>query len=91
MIKPGTVANDIVGGHDWLPTLVAAAGEPDIADEAAERPYGGQQDLQSAPRRLQPTAYLMGEPKESPRKEFFYFDDDGDLVGLSLCPLEARL
>ncbi len=32
-IKPGSVSNEIVSGLDWLPTLVAAAGEPDIKDK----------------------------------------------------------
>ena len=35
-IKPGSVANDIVSGLDWFPTLVAAAGEPDIKAQAAQ-------------------------------------------------------
>ena len=30
LIKPGTVLNDIVAHEDWVPTLLAAAGEPDI-------------------------------------------------------------
>ena len=32
-IQPGSVSNEIVSGHDWLPTLLAAAGEPDIMRE----------------------------------------------------------
>ena len=28
VIKPGTVINDIVAHEDWVPTLMAAAGEP---------------------------------------------------------------
>ena len=32
-IKPGSVSNEIVSGHDWLPTFLAAAGEPDIKEK----------------------------------------------------------
>ena len=30
MIKPGTIYNDIMSQEDWMPTFLAAAGEPDI-------------------------------------------------------------
>ena len=33
VIKPGTIINDIFSQEDWLPTLLAAAGEPDIVDK----------------------------------------------------------
>src|SRR5947209_8913476 len=32
-IKPGTVSNEIVQHHDWLPTVVAAAGDPDVVEQ----------------------------------------------------------
>jgi arylsulfatase A-like enzyme len=32
-IKPGTVENGIFSGLDWLPTLTAAAGNPNITDQ----------------------------------------------------------
>ncbi len=32
-IAAGTVSNEIVQHHDWLPTFLAAAGEPDIVDK----------------------------------------------------------
>ena len=32
-IKPGTVSSEIVRHDDWLPTLLAAAGEPDIVEK----------------------------------------------------------
>ena len=32
-IKAGTVSNDIIQHHDWLPTLLAAAGDPDVSDK----------------------------------------------------------
>ena len=32
-VKPGSVENGIFSGLDWFPTLVAAAGNPDITDQ----------------------------------------------------------
>ena len=32
-IKAGSVSNDIIQHHDWLPTLLAAAGDPDVSDK----------------------------------------------------------
>ena len=32
-IKPGSVSNEMVSHMDWLPTFVAAAGEPKIAEK----------------------------------------------------------
>ena len=32
-IKPGTVSNEIVCGHDWFPTLLAAAGDPGVKEK----------------------------------------------------------
>ncbi len=33
VIQPGTVLNDIVSHEDWLPTLVAAAGNPNVTEQ----------------------------------------------------------
>ena len=55
-IKPGQVTNEIFSALDWFPTLLAAAGEPDIKEQAADRLQRRRQDLQGASRRLQPAA-----------------------------------
>ena len=52
-IKPGTVTNEIMSHNDWIPTLCAIAGEPDIVRQAAQRLHGQWHQLQSAPRRIQ--------------------------------------
>jgi arylsulfatase len=81
-IKDGSVSNEIVSGHDWLPTLLAAAGEPDIkakllkGHEAAGKTFKVHLDG------FDQLAYLTGEVEKSPRRGFFYFNDDGDLVAL---------
>jgi arylsulfatase A-like enzyme len=81
-VEAGSVANGIVQHHDWLPTFLAMAGAPDVIDklkkgyEAIGRTYRNHIDGFN----LLP--YLTGEQKESPRNFFFYFSDDGDVLGL---------
>ena len=60
VIEAGTVVNDICAHHDWLTTFLAAAGEPDIVEKLTRWPHGGRQDVQGAPRRLQPAAVPPG-------------------------------
>ena len=81
VIKPGTVINDIVAHEDWVPTLMAAAGEPNVKEklltgfEANGKTYKVHLDGYNQ------TDLLAGSGP-SARKEFFYFTDDGDLAGL---------
>jgi len=81
-IKPGSVSNEIVSGLDWLPTLLAAAGDPDVRGKLLKGyPVGGttyKVHLDG----YNILAYLTGREPRSPRREFFYFSDDCDLLGL---------
>ena len=82
VIKPGTVINDIASHEDMLPTLLAAAGHGNIKEQllkginAGGKPYKVHLDGYNL------LSFLKGEVKESPRKEFVYWSDDGDLVAL---------
>ena len=67
VIKPGTEINDIVSHEDWVPTLVAAAGEPNVTAEAADRLPGGGQDLQGPLgwiRPAPPAGWFRGGPAQ---------------------------
>jgi len=82
-IAPGSVSNQIVHHMDWLPTFLDAAGEPDIKGKllrggvsAIGRSYKVHLDGYD----LLPL--LTGRTQEGPRKEIFYFSDDGDLTAL---------
>jgi len=81
-IPAGTVSNEIVSHLDLLPTFLAAAGEPDIK----EKLLGGHEAVGKSFRvhldgyNLLP--YLTGEEAKSPRRGFFYFSDDGDLMAV---------
>jgi arylsulfatase len=85
VITPGSVSNDVVHHMDWFPTYAAAAGKKDIKEDlldgytskALGRKYKIHLDGYDI------TEHLKNPDKvESPRKEIFYFTDDGDLSAL---------
>jgi arylsulfatase len=82
-IAAGVVSNDIISHHDWLPTFLAMAGEPDIQSKLLKGYTAGDDKtfkLHLDGFNLLP--YLTGQEKKSPREGFIYFSDDGDLVAL---------
>ncbi len=81
VIKPGTVFNDIVAHEDWIPTLVAAAGEPGVREKLRTGYKAGAKTFKVHLDGYDITDYLAGKAPD-PRKEFFYFNDDGSLVAL---------
>jgi len=81
-IKPGTISNEIVSHLDWLPTILAMAGEADIKDKLLKGHKVGSSRYKIHLDGYNQLPYLTRKEKESPRKEFFYFSDDGDLVAL---------
>lgn len=81
VIKPGTVHNDIFAHEDMLPTLLAAAGVPDVKDQLLKGMKVGDKTFKVHLDGYNCTDALAGKTA-SPRHEFFYFNDDGSLVGL---------
>ena len=51
-IKPGSVSNDIISHLDWMPTLLAAAGNAEYHRRVAQGRQGGTDDLQGSSGRL---------------------------------------
>jgi arylsulfatase len=81
-IKAGSICNEIIQHHDWMPTFMAMAGAEDVIEKlksgykAIGRTYKNHIDgFDFLP-------YLTGKEKEGPRKLFFYFSDDGDVLAL---------
>jgi arylsulfatase len=81
VIKPGTVYNDIGAHEDWIPTLVAAAGNPDVKEQLLKGYTVGNKTFKVHLDGYNITDYLAGKGPD-PRKDFIYFVDDGSLVGL---------
>ena len=81
-IKAGSVSNEIMHHMDWLPTFLAAAGQPQIKEKllkgysAIGRNYKVHLDGYNF------LPFLTGKSNEAPRREIFYFSDDGDLTAL---------
>jgi arylsulfatase len=81
-IQPGSISNDIVSGLDWLPTLLAAVGEPDIKAKLLNGYQAGSKTFRVHLDGYNQLPYLTGQQSRSARKEFIYFNDDGDLVNV---------
>jgi arylsulfatase A-like enzyme len=83
-IKAGEISNDIVSGQDWFPTLIAAAGEPDIKAKLLTGHTAGPKTFKVHLDGFNQLPYLTGEQPRSARNSFIYFNDDGDLVAIRL-------
>ena len=81
VIKPGTVLNDVFAHEDMLPTILAAAGVPDVKEQLEKGMKVGDKTFKVHLDGYDITDALAGKTP-SPRHEFFYFNDDGQLVGL---------
>jgi arylsulfatase A-like enzyme len=81
-IKAGSRLNGIVSHQDWLPTLLAAAGEPDISAKLLEGYTAGDKTFNVHIDGFNLLPYVTREVKESPRKSFFYISDDGDVMAI---------
>jgi arylsulfatase len=81
-LQAGTVSNDIVSHLDWVPTVMAAVGVPDVKEQLLKGMKVGDKTFKVHLDGYNMLPLLTGETKEDPRKEFFYFNDDAELVGL---------
>jgi arylsulfatase A-like enzyme len=81
-IEAGSVCNGLVSHLDWLPTLLAVAGEPDIKQKLLNGHQAGSKTFKIHLDGYNMLDYWTGKTDKSPRTEFFYFSDDGDLTAL---------
>jgi arylsulfatase A-like enzyme len=79
VIKPGTVFNDIFSQEDWLPTLLAAAGEPDIVEKVKTGYAANGKTWKAHLDGYNFLPYFEGDVKKGPREEIFYFGQGGEL------------
>jgi len=79
VIKPGTIINDIFSQEDWLPTFLAAAGEPNIVEKVKQGYEANGKTFKAHLDGYNFLPYFKGETKKGPREEIFYFGQGGEL------------
>jgi arylsulfatase len=78
----GVTLNGIVAHEDWLPTFAAAAGDTEIKEKLHEGVTLNGRNYKNYIDGYNLMDYLSGNTKESPRNEFIYVNDDGQIVAL---------
>lgn len=81
-IKPSSVSNQIIGHHDWLPTILAMAGDTDIIQKLRTGYKVGDRSFKVHLDGFNLIPYLTGQTEKSPRESFIYCNDDQQLTGL---------
>lgn len=81
-IEAGSISNAIMHHMDWLPTLVAAAGDPDVKTELLKGHQAAGKNFKVHLDGYNFLPHLTGKEPDGPRDEIFYFSDDGDLTAL---------
>jgi hypothetical protein len=81
-IKPGTVSNEIVAHHDWLPTFLAMAGDADVSDKLLKGHTIGDMTYKVHLDGYNLLPYLTGQAEKSPRVSFIFCNDDQQVVAL---------
>ena len=81
-LPAGKTLNGLMSHQDWLPTLLAAAGEPAIVDKLLKGYKADGKQFKVHVDGFDMLAYLKGEAEQSPRDSIFYFNDDAQLMAL---------
>ncbi len=82
VIKPGTIDNNIYSHEDMMPTLLAAAGVPDVKEKLLKGYQAGDKNFKVHLDGYNQLPFWTGKVKEAPRNEIFYFDQGGNLNAL---------
>jgi arylsulfatase A-like enzyme len=81
-IKPGTIVNEIFASEDWMPTFLAAAGDPNVTEKLLKGMQVGDKTFKNHLDGYNFVPFFKGEAAKGPRHEFFYFTDNGDLTAV---------
>ena len=81
-IKPGHISNEIVAHHDWMPTLLAMAGDAGVSEKLLKGYKVGDTTYKVHLDGHNLMPYLTGQVAKSPRDSFLYCNDDQQLTGL---------
>ena len=80
----GEIRTDIMTHQEWLPTLLSAAGEPDIVEKLRSGHQAGDKHFKVHIDGYDALDYVRGTVSESPRDWFFYVNDDGLIAAVRL-------
>jgi arylsulfatase A-like enzyme len=81
-IKPGSISNQLVSHHDWLPTLLAMAGDPDVTQKLLKGYKIEDMTYKVYLDGYNLVPYLTGQADKSPRESFIYCNDDQQVTAL---------
>ncbi|WP_395392894.1 arylsulfatase [Novosphingobium sp. BL-8A] len=81
-VPAGSISHGIVQHHDWLPTFLEMAGEADVSEKLKKGHQANGKSFKNHIDGISMLGHITGKEKESPRKLFFYFSDDGDVLAL---------
>jgi arylsulfatase len=79
VIKPGTIFNEIMSQEDWMPTFLAAAGEPEIVEKLKQGYEAGGKTFKIHADGSNFLPFFKGETKKAPRDTIYYFGQGGEL------------
>jgi len=82
VIQPGTIINDLCAHEDFIPTFAAANGDTDLVERTKKGTTLNGKSFKVHLDGFNLVPFLKGEVKETPRREFLYWSDDGDLMAL---------
>jgi arylsulfatase A-like enzyme len=82
VIEPGSIYNDIFSHEDMMPTILAAAGVPDVKEKLLTGYEANGKNFKVHLDGFNLMPYFKGEVEESPRNSIFYFDQGGNLNAL---------
>ena len=81
-IQPGTIYNEMFSHYDLIPTFAAAGGDPDIVAKCLRGSQIGNKTFKVHLDGFNLMPFFKGDAKEAPRKDFLYWNDDGELVAI---------
>jgi arylsulfatase len=81
-IKAGEVSNELFSGLDWFPTLLAAAGDTTVKGRLLKGASFGGKTFKVHLDGFNQLPYLTGQQEYGARDEFYYFNDDAELVAI---------
>jgi arylsulfatase len=81
-IKPGTVSNAMVAHHDWLPTILAVAGDTQVTAKLLKGHTVADMTYKVHLDGFNLLPLLTGQTEKGPRNSFIYVNDDQAVVAM---------